>query len=62
MRAPYAGEIVPVEPYQEVPPDEAASFDCKRSALRDPRETKGLDYDLTDLSGVPCCEPGSDCC
>jgi hypothetical protein len=29
---------------------------------RDPRETKGTDYEVTDLSGGACCEPGSDCC
>jgi arsenite methyltransferase len=61
-REPYAGDVIPIEPYAEVPLDEAAAFDCKRSTSRHPRETKGLDYDITDLSGPDCCEPGGDCC
>jgi ubiquinone/menaquinone biosynthesis C-methylase UbiE len=60
-RAPYADQIVPVEPLVTIPLEEAASFDCKRSALRHPRETKGMGYDLTDLSGASCCEPGGSC-
>ncbi|MCI0485313.1 MAG: methyltransferase domain-containing protein [Blastocatellia bacterium] len=61
-RAPYMDQIIPVEPLETIPLEEAGAFDCKRSALRHPRETKGMDYDLTDLSGAVCCEPGSDCC
>jgi SAM-dependent methyltransferase len=61
-REPYADDILPVEPYETISLDEAAAFDCGRSAVRDPRETKGLDYEVTDLSGKDCCEPGSNCC
>jgi ubiquinone/menaquinone biosynthesis C-methylase UbiE len=61
-REPYADEILPVEPYETISLNEAAAFDCGRSAVRDPRETKGLDYEVTDLSGKDCCDPGSDCC
>lgn len=61
-RAPYADEVLRVAPYEEIPLDEAAPFDCRRTAVRDPRESKGLDYHVTDLSGPDCCEPGSDCC
>ena len=61
-REPYADEIVRVAPYDDVPLEEAAPFDCRRTAVRDPRETKGMDYHVTDLSGPDCCEPGSDCC
>jgi arsenite methyltransferase len=61
-RAPYAGEIIAVEPLDSIALEEAEAFDCKRSVLRHPRETKGLDYAVTDLSGANCCEPGSDCC
>jgi ubiquinone/menaquinone biosynthesis C-methylase UbiE len=61
-RAPYADQIIPVEPLETIPLEEARSFDCKRSALRHPRETKGIGYDLTDLSGASCCEPGGSCC
>ncbi len=62
QREPYADNIIPVEPLDLVPVEEATPFDCKRSTVRHPRETKGLDYDLTNLSGAPCCEPGGDCC
>ncbi|HEX9270775.1 MAG TPA: methyltransferase, partial [Candidatus Binatia bacterium] len=61
-REPYAADIIPVEPYEDIPLEEAEAFDCKRSALRHPRETKGMDYAVTDLSGDICCEPGSNCC
>ncbi|MFN2454469.1 MAG: methyltransferase domain-containing protein [Pyrinomonadaceae bacterium] len=61
-REPYANDIIPVVPLVNIPLEEAAAFDCKRSTARHPREMKGLDYDLTDLSGAACCEPGGDCC
>ena len=40
--------------------EEAAEFDCSRTLLRHPRETKGLDYHVT-TEAQACCEPG-DCC
>ncbi len=61
-REPYADDIFPIEPLGTIPLEEAMAFDCKRTALRDPRETKGIDYDVTDLSGTACCEPGTNCC
>jgi arsenite methyltransferase len=61
-RAPYAGEIIPIEPLDSIALEDAEVFDCKRSVLRHPRETKGLDYDATDLSGATCCESETDCC
>ncbi len=61
-RAPYADEVLPVQPLGSVPLEEAQAFDCKRSVVRHPRETKGMDYDVTDLSGSACCEPGGNCC
>jgi len=61
-REPYTADILPVEPYENIPLEEAEAFDCHRSALRHPRETKGMDYEVTDLSGGACCEPGSNCC
>ena len=55
---PYAGQVVPVPPREEVPLDEAKPFDCARSDIRHPRETKGLEYYPTVTSkGGPCCEP-----
>ena len=55
---PYAGQVVPVPPREEVPLDEAKPFNCTRSDTRHPHETKGLEYYPTVTSnGGPCCEP-----
>lgn len=62
QREPYAGMFDPVEPRAAVPLDAARSFDCRRSALRDPRETKGRDFDLTTESPGPCCGTEGPCC
>ena len=61
-REPYADDIIAVEPLQSIPLEKAKAFDCKRTAFRHPGEAKGLDYAVTEVSGVACCEPGSDCC
>ena len=59
----YAGQVIGVEPLSGVPPDQAQPFDCRRSAVRDPRQTKGVDYRVTrDGPGGACCEPGGSCC
>jgi arsenite methyltransferase len=58
-REPYARDMLPIEPYEAISLDEAMAFDCKRTALRNPRETKGLDYGVT--FGKDCCEPGTNC-
>ncbi len=61
QREPYGGAFEPVEPLEDVPPDGAKPFDCKRPARRHPRETKGLEYDTTTenpsdgCSGEACC-------
>jgi len=59
-RAPYAEYFDFIEPLANIPLDEAQPFDCSRTALRHPRETKGMDYDVT-TAAVPCCEPGDSC-
>jgi arsenite methyltransferase len=61
-KAPYRDEIIAVEPLENIPLEAAKEFDCRRTAKRNARETKGLDYDLTDLSGADCCAPGENCC
>jgi hypothetical protein len=61
-RAPYANDIVSVEPLESMPVEEAEAFDCKRSILRHPRQTKGMSYDVTDLSGAEYCGPDGNCC
>ena len=58
---PYAGQLEAIEPYQPVPLEEAADFDCARKAPRHPRETKGEDYAVTEAGGEGACGPTS-CC
>lgn len=60
-REPYAEHFAFVEPRVQVEPAEAKPFDCSRTTLRHPRESKGLDYDLT-TDATACCAPGGDCC
>ncbi len=59
-RAPYREHFELVEPLEEVPIEAAGAFDCARTPIRHPRETKGLDYDVT-TEAAGCCVPG-DCC
>ena len=59
---PYAVDIVGVPPHEGVPLAEAHPFDCGRSTVRHPRETKGFDYDETTISDDPAsCGPACDC-
>jgi arsenite methyltransferase len=58
---PYAGQVVPVPPREDVPLAEAKPFDCTRSDTRHPRETKGMEYRPTKTTqSGPCC--GSNGC
>lgn len=59
-KAPYAQAFEFIDPLTDIPLDEAAAFDCSRTSLRHPRETKGQDYDATTEAGQ-CCD-GGDCC
>jgi SAM-dependent methyltransferase len=60
QQEPYAAHFAALEPRVEIPFDEALPFDCSRTPLRDPRETKGENYDAT-TEATACCEPGA-CC
>jgi SAM-dependent methyltransferase len=60
QREPYREHFELVEPLDPVPLEEARPFDCSRTALRHPRETKGQGYDVT-TAAVPCCGPDG-CC
>ncbi|MBI1903707.1 MAG: methyltransferase domain-containing protein [Planctomycetia bacterium] len=59
---PYAGAFEPVEPLEPIPPEAAKPFDCRRSARRHPRETKGLDYRVTSDANGSCCGEDGPCC
>jgi ubiquinone/menaquinone biosynthesis C-methylase UbiE len=54
-RAPYAAQIIPLEPHAPIAPEERPLFDCARSAPRHPRETKGADARETRPYDDPSC-------
>ena len=56
QRQPFAESFFPVSPLEEISAESAEPFDCGPMRFRHPRETKGLDYDVTETS----CD--SDCC
>jgi len=58
---PYRASFEFIAPIEEVPLAAAEPFDCTRTVLRHPRETKGQDYQVT-TEATPCCAPGNDCC
>jgi len=59
QREPYRDQFYFVEPLTPVKPEDARSFDCHRNAVRNPKETKGLNYDAT-TEASNCC--GADGC
>jgi arsenite methyltransferase len=58
---PYAGQFILVRPREEIALENAGSFDCARDHKRHPRETKGVEFKVTQLAGSVC-GPGSNCC
>jgi arsenite methyltransferase len=59
-KAPYAASFEFIEPLTPVPLEEAQPFDCSRTALRHPKESKGQSYSAT-TDASQCCDGGS-CC
>lgn len=60
-QAPYAGQFILVPPRHDVAIEDAGVFDCSRDHKRHPRETKGMEYKVTKISGSVC-GPDSNCC
>lgn len=60
--APYEGLFFAVEPRVSIPLKEASPFNCRRAKIRDPRETKGQDYEATTVSPGQHCRLDTDCC
>ncbi len=63
QRPPYRDFFNFVEPLVSIPAAEAQAFDCSRTALRHPKETKGQDYNATTEAAK--CRTGGDgasCC
>ena len=58
---PYAADITAMSPLEPIPLDEAKPFACSASALRHPRQIKGLDYKETRVAEGDCCGPDG-CC
>jgi arsenite methyltransferase len=59
-RGSYHREMIPISPYEEIPLESAAVFDCSRDQVRHPRETKGTGYRVTQTdTGSACCSPSS---
>jgi hypothetical protein len=57
--------VAAVEPYHDIPLEEAKPFACRGYARRHPKETKGEEYNLTTEDPGSCCGPGSNgsgCC
>jgi len=60
-KAPYREVFEFVDPIEEVPLSLANPFDCARTVLRHPKETKGQNYNATTEANNKCCDGGS-CC
>ena len=58
---PYRDSFEFLEPLEEIPLDAAEPFDCSRTPIREPWETKGQNYDLTSAAAESCCGPEG-CC
>ena len=56
--SPYRDNFEFIDPLQPVPLETAAPFDCDSMRRRDPRETKGQDYQVTS-AGSQCCDAGN---
>ena len=59
---PYRDAIEPVEPYEDTPLSEAAPFNCRKETVRYAKETKGMEYNVTETTDAPYCGPDGDCC
>jgi len=57
-KAPYREFFELVDPIVDVPSAEAKRFDCSRTALRHPKESKGQDYNATTEANSKCCDGG----
>lgn len=58
-KSPYAEHFEFIEPRVPVKPEEAKPYDCGRTKLRHPRETKGINYNAT-TEASQCCDGGGE--
>jgi ubiquinone/menaquinone biosynthesis C-methylase UbiE len=59
-KAPYSASFEFIEPLTPISLEGAKPFDCSRTSLRHPQETKGQDYNVT-TDASQCCDGGT-CC
>jgi arsenite methyltransferase len=60
-KAPYREFFEFVVPVVDVSLSDAKPFDCARTSLRHPKETKGQDYNATTEANSKCCDGGGSC-
>ena len=60
-KEPYKHFFAFIEPLKEIPIEEAKPFDCSRTSLRHPKETKGQNYNAT-TEASRCCDGGNGAC
>lgn len=60
--SPYQQDVIPILPHQDIPLEQAKKFDCQRSTVRSPQETKGANYRETRTHDAPVCGESSGCC
>lgn len=60
-KPPYRDSFEFIDPLTDIPLEQAKPFDCSRTAVRHPKETKGQDYKATTGAGS-CCDGGNGCC
>jgi len=62
LAEPYTGMFEPIEPHVEVPLEGAKLMSCRPTKTRTPRETKGINFQLTIAPEDGCCDPNTGCC
>ncbi len=62
QREPYSGLFEIVEPLTPIPLSAAGEFDCRRNAVRTPRESKGPFFNITTDDAGSCCSTDGSCC
>ena len=60
--SPYSHKIIPVPPYRDITLELAQEFDCQRTQTRHPKESKGLDYQLTQTNNQTASSSSESCC
>ncbi|HBJ37913.1 MAG TPA: methyltransferase [Planctomycetaceae bacterium] len=61
QRKPYDGMFEAIHPRETIAIEDAKEFDCRKMRYRDPRQSKGYDYDVT-TEVMHDCDDGEPCC